>query len=80
MVATFPRWACRIVAYKPILKMVTWDQPPSGNPMHIVGIVAAPIVGGAAVATVAVGVVFVALMLVESLSRTPDEIAKERAE
>jgi hypothetical protein len=48
--------------------------------MHIVGIVAARIVGGAAVATVAVGVVFFALMLVESLSRTPDEIAKERAE
>jgi hypothetical protein len=48
--------------------------------MHIVGIVAARIVGGAAVATVAVGVVFVALMLVESLSRTPDEIANERAE
>jgi hypothetical protein len=45
--------------------------------MNIVGIVAARIVGGAAVA---VGVVFVALMLVESLSRAPDEIAKERAE
>jgi hypothetical protein len=48
--------------------------------MNIVGIVAARIVGGAAVATVAVGVVFIALMLVESLSRAPDEIAKERAE
>jgi hypothetical protein len=40
-------------------------------------IVAARIVGGAAVAAVAVGVVFVALMLVESLSRSPDEIAKD---
>ena len=48
--------------------------------MSIVGIVAARIVGGAAVATVGVGVVFVALMLVESLSRAPDEIAKERVE
>jgi len=48
--------------------------------MNIVSILAARIVGGAAVATVAVSVVFVALMLVESLSRTPDEIAKERAE
>ena len=46
--------------------------------MGIVGILAARIVGGAAVATVAVGVVFVALMLVESLSQSPDEIAKER--
>jgi hypothetical protein len=46
-------------------------------PVSIVGVVAARIVGGAAVATVAVGVVFVALMLVESLSRSPDEIAKE---
>jgi hypothetical protein len=45
--------------------------------MSIVGIVAARIVGGAAVATLAVGVVFVALMLVESLSRSPDEIAKD---
>ena len=49
-------------------------------PMSILGIVAARIVGGAAVATVAVGVAFVALMLVESLSRSPDEIAKEHAE
>ena len=46
-------------------------------PVSIVGVVAARIVGGAAVATVAVGVVFVARMLVESLSRSPDEIAKE---
>jgi ABC-type Na+ efflux pump permease subunit len=46
-------------------------------PVSIVGVVAARIVGGAAVATVAVGVVFVALMLVECLSRSPDEIAKE---
>jgi ABC-type Na+ efflux pump permease subunit len=40
------------------------------------GIIAARILGGAAVASVAVGVVFVALMLVEALSRSPDEIAK----
>jgi len=46
-------------------------------PVRIVRILAARIVGGAAVATVAVGVVFVALMLVESLSRSADEIAKE---
>jgi ABC-type Na+ efflux pump permease subunit len=39
-------------------------------------IIAARILGGAAVASVAVGVVFVALMLVEALSRSPDEIAK----
>ena len=45
--------------------------------MSILGIVAARIVGGAAVATVAVGVVFAALMLVESLSQPPDEIAKD---
>jgi hypothetical protein len=45
--------------------------------MSIVGIVAARIVGGAVVATAAVGVVFVAMMLVESLSRSPAEIAKE---
>ena len=45
--------------------------------MNIVGIVAARVVGGAAVATVAVGAVFVALILVETLSRSPDEIAKE---
>jgi hypothetical protein len=71
-------WGCRTVAYKPILRMVTWDQLRSGSEsMSIVGIVAARIVGGAAVATVAVGVVFVALMLVESLSRSPDEIAKD---
>ena len=44
--------------------------------MSIVGIFAARIVGGAAVATVALGAVFVALMLVETLSRSPDEIAK----
>jgi len=47
------------------------------EPMSIVGIVAARIVGGAVVATAAVGVVFVAMMLVETLSRYPDEIAKE---
>ena len=46
-------------------------------PLSIVGVVAARVVGGAAVATVAVGVVFIALMLVESLSRSPDEIAKQ---
>jgi len=45
--------------------------------VNVLGIVAARIVGGAAVATVAVGAVFVALMLVETLSRSPDEIAKE---
>ena len=45
--------------------------------MNIIGIVAARIVGGAAVATVAVGAVFVALILAETLSRCPDEIAKE---
>jgi hypothetical protein len=44
--------------------------------MSIVGIVTTRIVGGAAMATVAVGVVLVALMLVESLSQSPDEIAK----
>jgi ABC-type Na+ efflux pump permease subunit len=47
------------------------------EPMSIVGIVAARIVGGAVVATAAVGVVFVAIMLVESLNRSPAEIAKE---
>jgi hypothetical protein len=45
--------------------------------VSVVGIFAARIVGGAAVATVAVGAVFVALMLVETLSRSPAEIAKE---
>ena len=44
--------------------------------MNVLGVIAARIVGGAAVGTVAVGVVFVALMLVETLSRSPDEIAK----
>ena len=44
--------------------------------MSTVGIIAARILGGAAVATVAVAVVFVARMLVEALSRSPDEIAK----
>jgi len=45
--------------------------------VNVLGIIAARIVGGAAVGTVAVGVVFVALILVETLSRSPDEIAKE---
>ena len=47
------------------------------EPVNIVGIVAARIVSGAAVATVAAGAVLVALILVEALSQSPDEIAKE---
>jgi hypothetical protein len=39
------------------------------------GIIAARILGGPAVATVAVSLVFVALMLVKALSRFPGEIA-----
>ena len=68
------RWACGTVA-SPYL---TRDQPRSGSePVNIISIVAAPIVRGAAVATVAVGAVFVALILAETLNRSPDEIAKE---
>ena len=68
------RWACRTVA-SPYLNKTNRDL--GSEPVNVVGIVAARIVGGAAAATVAVGAVFVALMLVETLSRPPHEIAKK---
>jgi hypothetical protein len=68
------RWACGTVANTYLDKI---NRDLGSEPVNVLGVVAARIVGGAAVGTVAMGVVFVALMLVETLSQSPDEIAKE---